>query len=215
VSPVASAKGEGYDLIIPIPEKGMGTPILTAVVAPVATPVKPRLVSKLKIKVKKVFVETQNSTLKTQNSPTPVSSSPSSSVVSDNPMDVDKAFVLNFAQALYSIGYLNYQDRETTLLGWVTKDYAGDLKGHYFNPYVLKNMESIHRTRTFTPDAPVKWISSNEMSEEFIVSGTINLQGAWNGQASNSTKTVTAHIQVIHDLKGNPVVKKINEQLSD
>jgi hypothetical protein len=130
-------------------------------------------------------------------------------------MDADKAFILNFAQALYSIGYQNYQERETTLLGWVTKDYAGDLKGHYFNPYVLKNMESIHRIKTFTPDGPVKWISSNETTEEFTVSGTITLQGGWSGQSSNSTKTVTAHIQIIHDATGKILVKKINEQISE
>jgi hypothetical protein len=96
------------------------------------------------------------------------------------------------------------------------KDYAGDLKGHYFNPYVLKNMVSIHRTRAFTPDAPVKWIFSNETTEEFMVSGTITLQGGMNTMMSmTSTKTVTAHIQIIHDLAGKPLVKKIDEQVSE
>jgi hypothetical protein len=128
----------------------------------------------------------------------------------------DKAFVLKFAQALYSIGYLNYQDREATLLGWTTKDYAGDIKGHYFSNYTLENMKSIHRTRTFTPDAPVKWLFSDETTEEFMVSGTITLQGGMNTMMPmTSTKTVTAHIQIIHDLAGKPLVKKINEQMSD
>jgi hypothetical protein len=131
-------------------------------------------------------------------------------------VQADKVFVLKFAQALYSIGYLNYQDRETTLLGWVTKDYAGDLKGHYFSPYTLENMKSIHRIRTFTPTAPVKWIYSDATTEEFIISGAINLQGGLNPMMPlTSTKTVTAHIRITHDLSGKPLVKNINEQLSD
>jgi hypothetical protein len=144
----------------------------------------------------------------------PATSSPASSGPLENQRDMDSAFVLKFAQALYSIGYLNYQDRETTLLGWVTKDFAGDLKGHYFNPYVLKNMESIHRTKTFTPDGPVKWVFSNETTEEFMVSGTIDLQGGWNGQGSNSTKQVTARIDIIHDTQGQALVKEIKETIT-
>jgi hypothetical protein len=131
-------------------------------------------------------------------------------------MDADKAFVLKFAEALYSIGYLNYQNRETTLLGWVLKDYSGDLKSHYFSPYMLENMKSIHRTRSFTPTAPVKWIYSDDTTEEFIISGTINLQGGINPlMPLTSTKTVTAHIRITHDLSGKPLVKNINEQMSD
>jgi hypothetical protein len=202
--------------------------------------------------VKKVASATQNSKLKpahrsqavemvgvggTQNSPAPVASPPSSTVVSDKPMDTanspkeltqpnngsrldastqaDSAFVLKFAEALYSIGYLNYATQETALLGWVTKDYAGDLKGHYFNPYVRKNMESLHRIKTFTPDGPVKWISSNETTEEFMVSGTITGQGEWNGQPSNSIKHVKARIEIIHDTSGKILVKKISEEITD
>jgi hypothetical protein len=133
----------------------------------------------------------------------------------ENGRDTDSAFVLKFAQTLYSIGYLNYDTQEATLLGWVTKDYAGDLKGHYFNPYVRKNMESLHRIKTFTPDGPVKWVSSNETTEEFMISGTIVGQGGWNGQASNYTKTVKAHIQIIHDPSGKILVKNIKEEISE
>jgi hypothetical protein len=207
---------EGHNLREPITEKGMGASVSTAVVTPPPAPIKPRHVSNTNAKVKKGFIETQNSTLKTQNSvapssnPTPVVSAP---VV--NERDAESDFVLRFAQALYSIGYQNYQDRETTLLGWVTQDYAGDLKNHYFNPYVLKNMESLHRIKTFTPDGPMKWVFSNETTEEFTVSGTITLQGGWNGQASNYNKTVKTHIQIIHDVGGKCLVKKIDEQISE
>jgi hypothetical protein len=110
---------------------------------------------------------------------------------------------------------LNYETQETTLLGWVTKDYAGDLKGHYFNPYILKNMVSIHRTRTFTADSPVKWVSSNETTGEFTVSGTITGQGEWNGQPSNSIKHVKARFDIIHDPQGKALVKKISEETTD
>jgi len=188
-------------------------PVPTAVVAS-PPPVKPKHFARLKTSSKKAFVVTQNSIAPTPAT-TPVIAPSTRAAVPANPMDDDKAFVLKFAEALYSIGYLNYQDRETTLLGWVTKDEAGDLKGHYFNPYVLKNMVSIHRTKAFTPDGPVKWVSSNETMEEFMVSGTIVGQGGWNGQGSNFTKTVKAHIQIIRDTAGKCLVKKINEEISE
>jgi hypothetical protein len=201
------------------------TPVVSSQVIP-ATPVAiPKHVIKTKAPVKKgsskkALVETQNLELKTQNSllpqPTPVVAPASISAPVENERDADAAFVLKFAQSLYSIGYQNYQDRETTLLGWVTKEYAGDLKGHYFNPYVLKNMESIHRTKTFTPDSPVKWVFSNETTEEFMISGTITLQGGMNTMMSmTSTKHVKASFDVVHDPQGKAFVKKINDEISD
>jgi hypothetical protein len=76
-------------------------------------------------------------------------------------------------------------------------------------------MESIHRTKAFTPDGPAKWVFSNETTEEFSVSGTIIGQGEWNGQPSNSTKHVKARFDIIHDTGGKILVKKINEEISE
>jgi hypothetical protein len=189
-------------------EPPAASPIATVVIYTPPPPAKPKQAAKAKVTIKKVVSATQNSTA-------PVASPPVSSPAPKTKIESDSDFVLNFAQALYSIGYQNYQDRETTLLGWVTKDYTGDLKGHYFNPYVLKNMISIQRTKAFTPDAPVKWVFSNETTEEFIVSGTIVGQAGWNGQGLNFTKKVKSHIQIIHDLSGKILVKNINEHMSD
>jgi hypothetical protein len=225
-------QAEGQNLKV---EAANPTPTLAA--AAPAPPIKPKLAAKPKAPAHKVSAKTPPSKpepIHPVSAVSPLASSPPSLSPMDaanspkelaqpnngSRLDVstqaDKAFVLKFAQALYSIGYLNYQDREATLLGWTTKDYAGDIKGHYFSNYTLENMKSIHRTRTFTPDAPVKWLFSDETTEEFMVSGTITLQGGMNTMMPmTSTKTVTAHIQIIHDLAGKPLVKKINEQMSD
>jgi len=177
-------------------------------------PAKPKHPARAKAPIKKGVSPTQNLALKTQNSQAPVvSPPPSSAPVNGKVSDTD--FVLKFATALYSIGYQNYQTQETTLLNWVTKDCAGDLKGHYFNPYILKNMVSIHRTKTFTTDGPVKWVSSNETTVEFMVSGTIAGQGEWNGQPSNSVKHVKARFDIIHDTQGKALVNKISEEMTE
>jgi hypothetical protein len=203
-------------------------PVPAAVAAPLAQPtaIPPTystpVLSSPRPRAKKLSrsVKTPNSSRLTSKSsvaanPTTPLPAPSASTAPANEKVSDADFVQKFAEALYSIGYLNYQDRETTLLGWVTKDEAGDLKGHYFNPYVLKYMVSIHRTKVFTPDGPVKWIFSNEATEEFTVSGTIAGQGGWGGQGLGFTKTVKARIQIIHDTQGKALVKKIDEQISE
>ncbi len=213
----------GQAFSVQVPKQGIGTapnpvPAVQAqTVVGTTPPVSKPQVKRIAVKKHKSVnqaLETPAKTVVVSN-PTPVAAASYESATAKQPMEADKDFVLNFAQALYSIGYQNYQDRETTLLGWVTKDYAGDLKGHYFNPYILKNMEGIHRTKAFTPDAPVKWISSNETAEEFMISGTIVGQGGWNGQSSNFTKTVKAKIQIIHDPQGKCLVKKIGETITE
>jgi hypothetical protein len=131
-------------------------------------------------------------------------------------MDADSAFVLRFAQALYSVGYQNCGTQETTLLGWVAKDYSGDFKSHYFNSEIIKKIKDINRVRTFTPSAPVKWVSSNETAGEFLVLGTMVSQGGLAGQMPwTSNKAVKARIQVIHDAAGKPLVRKIDETISE
>ena len=196
------------------PVEAAPTTVPTIVVAPaiVKAPSVPQPKAK-RVSAKKPKQKTPEPV--TANPALAVSKPPSDAPQPLNPMDKDEAFVLKFAQALYSIGYLNYETQETTLLGWVTKDYAGDLKGHYFNPYILKNMVSIHRTRTFTADSPVKWVSSNETTGEFTVSGTITGQGEWNGQPSNSIKHVKARFDIIHDPQGKALVKKISEETTE